>query len=64
MHASASLRNWSEEPIRARAWLESALIEERYRYRQEISLNADVRGVEKPGSSKLTGIGWPSGYQT
>lgn len=48
MHASAPLRNWSGEPIRARAWLESARIEERYQYSQEISLNADVHGMEEP----------------
>ena len=48
MHASAPLRNWSGEPIRARARLESAQIEERYRYSQEISLNADVHQIEKP----------------
>lgn len=48
MRASAPLRNWSGEPIRARARLESAEIEERYRYSQEISLNADIRQIEKP----------------
>jgi hypothetical protein len=48
MHASAPLRNWSGEPIRARAWLESARIEERYHYSQEISLNADVHEMEEP----------------
>ena len=48
MRASAPLRNWSGEPIRARAWLESARIEERYQYSQEISLNADVHEVEEP----------------
>jgi len=48
MHASAPLRNWSGEPIRARARLESAEVEERYRYSQEISLNADIRQIEKP----------------
>ena len=48
MHASAPLRNWSGEPIRARARLESAEIEERYRYSQEISLNADIHQTEKP----------------
>lgn len=48
MRASAPLRNRSGEPIYARAWLESARIEERYRYSQEISLNADVREVEEP----------------
>ena len=48
MRASAPLRNWSGEPIRARAWLESAGMEERYQYSQEISLNADVHEVEEP----------------
>lgn len=49
MHASAPLRrNRSGEPIRARAWLESARIEEQYGYRQEISLNADVCEVGEP----------------
>jgi hypothetical protein len=48
MHASAPLRNWSGEPIRARAWLESARIEERYQYSQEISQNAAVRAVGEP----------------
>jgi hypothetical protein len=54
MRASASFRNRSGEPIRARAWLESASIEEHYGYSQEISLNADVRRVGKPdGEIKL-----------
>ena len=48
MRASTPLRNWSGEPIRARALLESARIEERYQYSQEISLNADVHEVEEP----------------
>ena len=48
MRASAPLRNWSGEPIRSRARLESAEIEERYRYSQEISLNADIRQIAKP----------------
>ena len=48
MRASAPLRNWAGESIRARAWLESARIEERYQYSQEISLNADVYAVEEP----------------
>lgn len=48
MRASAPLRDRSGEPIRARAWLESARIEERYGYSQEISLNADVREVGEP----------------
>jgi hypothetical protein len=42
------LKNWSGEPIRARARLESARIEERYQYSQEISLNAAVREVGEP----------------
>jgi hypothetical protein len=48
MRASAPLRNRRGEPIRARAWLESARIEERYGYRQELSLNADVHEVGEP----------------
>jgi hypothetical protein len=48
MRASAPLRDRSGEPIRARARLESAQIEERYRYSQEISLNADVHEAEPP----------------
>jgi hypothetical protein len=48
MHASAPLRNRTGEPIRARAWLESACIEEQYGYRQEISLNADVSETGEP----------------
>jgi hypothetical protein len=48
MRASAPLRNRSGEPVYARAWLQSARIEERYGYRQEISLNADVRQAEEP----------------
>ncbi len=48
MHASAPLRNRNGEPIRARAWLESARIEERYQYVQEISLNADVNVEGEP----------------
>jgi hypothetical protein len=48
MRASAPLRNRSGEPIRARAWLETARIEERYGYSQEISLNADVREMGDP----------------
>src|ERR1700747_1953768 len=48
MHVSGPLRNRAGEPIRARAWLESARIEARYKYSQEISLNADVREVEEP----------------
>jgi len=54
MRASAPLRSNSGQPIRARAWLESAKIEERYQYSQEISLNADVRQVKDPaGEIKL-----------
>lgn len=48
MHASAALKNWNGEPIRARAWLESGRIEERYQYSQEISLNADVNVKGEP----------------
>lgn len=48
MRASAPLRDRSGEPIRARARLESAQIEERYRYSQEISLNAAVREAGQP----------------
>jgi hypothetical protein len=48
MHASAPLRKSGGEPIRARARLESAKIEERYRYSQEISLNAEVHAVGEP----------------
>ena len=55
MRASAPLRkNKSGEPIRARAWLESAKIEEEYHYSQEISLNASVRRSGDPaGKIKL-----------
>ena len=45
---SAALKNWNGEPIRARAWLESGRIEERYQYSQEISLNADVNVKGEP----------------
>lgn len=48
MRASGPLRNRKGEPIRARAWLESARIEERYWYSQEISLNADVHEAKEP----------------
>ena len=50
MHASSPLRNpdSSGEPIRARARLESARIEERYRYRQDISLNAAIEIADEP----------------
>jgi hypothetical protein len=48
MRASSPRRNWRGEPIRARAWLETARIEERYQYSQEISLNADVRPEGEP----------------
>ena len=44
----AALRNRSGEPIYARARVESAKIEEKYEYRQEISLNADVSEVGDP----------------
>lgn len=55
MRASVPLRNLGNEPVRARAWLESAGIEERYGYSQEISLNADVREVTAPtGLIKFT----------
>jgi hypothetical protein len=55
MRASAPLRkNKSGQPIRARAWLESAKIEEEYHYSQEISLNASVRRSGDPaGKIKL-----------
>ena len=50
MRASSPLRNpvGSEGPIRARAQLESTSIKERYRYRQDISLNAAVNLMDKP----------------
>jgi hypothetical protein len=48
MRASSPLRSESGEPIRARAWLESAKIEEHYHYSQEISLNADARAEDDP----------------
>lgn len=55
MHASVPLRNLTGEPIRARAWLSSARIEETYEYSQEISLNADVHATKEPtGLIKLT----------
>jgi len=55
VRASVSLRHLSNEPIRIRAWLESARIDERYEYGQEVSLNADVREVKEPaGLIKLT----------
>ncbi len=54
MRASAPLRSKSGQPIRARAWLESAKIEEQYQYSQEISLNAAVRRSGDPeGKIKL-----------
>jgi len=54
MRASAPLKNWHGEPIRARARLESAQIEERYHYSQEISLNAGVhQSAEPDGLIKL-----------
>jgi hypothetical protein len=48
MHAVAPLRNRSDEPTYARARVESVKIEEKYHYRQEISLNADVSEVGAP----------------
>jgi hypothetical protein len=48
MHAVAPLRNRSGEPTYARARVESVKIEEKYQYRQEISLNADVSEVGDP----------------
>jgi hypothetical protein len=48
MRASSPLRSASGDPIRARAWLKSAKIEERYSYSQEISLNAGVRVEDEP----------------
>lgn len=55
MRASVPLRNLGGEPIRARACLSSAQIEEHYEYSQEISLNADVHETKEPaGLIKLT----------
>ena len=55
MRASVPLRTLSGEPIRARAWLKSARIEEWYKYSQEVSLNADIHELEEPaGLIKLT----------
>ena len=48
MHAVAPLRDRSGEPTYARARVESAKIEEKYQYRQEISLNGDVSEVGDP----------------
>jgi hypothetical protein len=48
MRAAAPLRNRSNEPTYARAWAENAKIEEKYQFRQEISLNADVSEVGNP----------------
>lgn len=48
MHAAAPLRNRDGEPVYARALVESAKIEEKYQYRQEISLNADVCETADP----------------
>jgi hypothetical protein len=48
MHAAAPLRNRSNEPTYARAWVENVKIEEKYQFRQEISLNADVSQVGDP----------------
>jgi hypothetical protein len=49
MRAVAPLRNRSGEPTYARARVESVKIEEKYQYRQEISLNGDVSEVGDPG---------------
>jgi hypothetical protein len=48
MHAAAPLRDRTDEPTYARARAESVKIEEKYHYRQEISLNADVSEVGHP----------------
>jgi hypothetical protein len=48
MHAVAPLRDRSGEPTYARARVESAKIEEKYQYRQEISLNGDVAEAGDP----------------
>jgi len=48
MLAAAPLRNRTGEPTYARARVETAKIEEKYKYRQEISLNADVSEVGDP----------------
>jgi hypothetical protein len=50
MHASSPLRNTtgSGEPIRARARLERAWIEERYRYHRDISLNPSIEVTQEP----------------
>jgi hypothetical protein len=48
MHAVAPARNRTGEPTYARARVESVKIEEKYQYRQEISLNADVSAVGDP----------------
>jgi len=48
MHATAPLRNRGGEPTYARARVESARIEEKYQYSQEISLNADVSEIGDP----------------
>jgi hypothetical protein len=48
MHAVTPLRNRSGEPAYARALVESVKIEEKYQYRQEISLNADVCETADP----------------
>lgn len=48
MHVVAPARNRADEATYARARVESVKIEEKYQYRQEISLNADVAAVGKP----------------
>jgi hypothetical protein len=48
MRTAAPLRDRSDEPTYARARAESVTIEEKYQYRQEISLNADVSEVGDP----------------
>ena len=48
MRAAVPLRNRSDEPTYARARAESIKIEEKYQYRQEISLNADVSEAGDP----------------
>jgi hypothetical protein len=57
MHASSPLRHTagSGEPVRARARLQSAWIEERYRYHRDISLNPSIKITEEPeGRFQLT----------
>jgi hypothetical protein len=48
MHAVAPLRDRSDEPTYARARVESVKIEEKYQYRQDVSLNADVSESKSP----------------